>query len=110
MTRRTLINGICQRPETEMTHTQIATVRKIVAAILDGIKAAGDLGAPADVLHAALMSHGCSRNQCLLLMGIIERDGFITSDGGLYRITPAGAAFAAESTTGRHHEHRVRHH
>jgi hypothetical protein len=78
-----------------MTPSQIAAVRKIVAAILGAIKAAGDLGAPAGVLYAGLMSQGCSHSQFTSLMASMERGGFITNDDDLYHITPAGLAFTA---------------
>jgi hypothetical protein len=84
-----------------------AVLRKITTAILDGINAAGDEGAPADVLYGALKNH-LSHDQFVLLMGMIERDGLATSADDLYYLTPAGAAFAAESTTGIRQEHRIR--
>ena len=68
---------------TTLTTTQREAVSALVNATLDGIKAAGDMGAPAGVLYAALSAHGCRLSQFESLIGALIRLGRVRRDGDL---------------------------
>lgn len=63
---------------------QRAALAAIVAAVIDAVKVAGPLGAPAGVLYAALMSHGCTLSQFQSLMSALVRAGKVRQEGHLY--------------------------
>jgi len=67
-----------------MNTTQVQALRMIVDAVLDSIRAAGDMGAPSGVLYAALNAQGCTLSQYQSLMSALERAGKVRSDGNLY--------------------------
>lgn len=56
----------------------------LVSAIIESVKAAGNQGAPGDILYAALMSQGCTLNQFNSLMAGIVNAGLLTKQGDLY--------------------------
>ena len=67
-----------------MTKQQIAAIQAIAGIIVDVVKAAGPQGAPAGVIYAALMAHGCSLDQFNQLMGAIVGAGKLRKEGLLY--------------------------
>lgn len=65
---------------------QAQALRLIVSATVDAVRAAGPTGAPAGVLYAAMMGHGCTLSQFTSLMGALVRTGKVTQSdcGNLY--------------------------
>lgn len=67
------------------TDTNVAAaIVAILDAITQSVAAAGEFGAPAGVLYAALMAHGCTLNQFQSFMSYLERRGKVTRRGDLY--------------------------
>ena len=58
-------------------------LQQVVSAVLESIRAAGPSGAPAGVIYAALMAHGCNLSQFESLMAGLERAGKIRREGDL---------------------------
>ena len=75
---------------TAPTAAQVKLLRMVADAIIDAVKAAGPLGAPAGVLYAALMGHGCTLSQFEQIMGGMVRAGLLTRSGDLYHVAEAG--------------------
>lgn len=46
-----------------LSPSQMESLRRICAAVIDSVKAAGEFGAPSGIVYAALMSQGCSFSQ-----------------------------------------------
>ena len=67
-----------------MTIEQAKALRMICDAVIDSVKAAGPLGAPAGTLYAALMTHGASLEQFESLMAGLVKIGKLTKQGHLY--------------------------
>jgi hypothetical protein len=67
-----------------MTNQQAANLRIIAKAVLDGVRAAGDRGAPAGVLYAALMHWGCTLNQFTGIMAGMVKAQIVRQDGLIY--------------------------
>jgi hypothetical protein len=67
-----------------MTIEQAKALRMICDAVVDSVKAAGPLGAPAGTLYAALMTHGATLSQFESLMGGLVRAGKLRKQGDLY--------------------------
>ena len=67
-----------------MTPEQAKLLKLVVDAVLDGVKAAGDMGAPGGVIYAGLMTQGCSLSQYESLMGALVRCGKLRRSGDLY--------------------------
>jgi hypothetical protein len=65
---------------TTLNASQANALRLIVSATVDAVKAAGPSGAPAGVLYAAMMGHGCKLSQFESLMGALVRQGILTHD------------------------------
>ncbi len=61
-----------------------AALTEILSALVDSIKVAGSLGAPAGTLYAALMAHGCTLAQFQSLMSILVQSGRVRQSGNLY--------------------------
>ena len=64
-----------------MTPQQAQALRAIVGGIIETVKAAGDLGAPAGPMYAALMGHGCTLNQFQQIMGALVRTNKLRTNG-----------------------------
>ncbi len=67
-----------------MTNQQISALRAIASAVLETVKEAGEMGAPAGPMYAALMAHGCSLHQFEQIMGGLERSGYVRKSGDCY--------------------------
>ena len=68
-----------------MTQQQQQALKMIADAIVDSVKAAGPLGAPAGTLYADLMAQGCTLDQFEKLMGALVAIGKLTKNGHLYK-------------------------
>jgi hypothetical protein len=66
-----------------MTSQQAHAVRVLCSAIVDAVKAAGDLGAPGGVLYAVLQG-SLSLAQFEQLMSALVRTGKLRCEGDLY--------------------------
>lgn len=71
-----------------MTIAQVQALRSIGRAILEAVKAAGELGAPGGILYAALMAQGCTLNQFQQIMAGMVQGGVLTQDGECYHVGP----------------------
>ncbi|MFC5550327.1 hypothetical protein [Massilia aerilata] len=71
-----------------MTPTQIRAVATISLGVIEAVEAAGEQGAPAGVLYAAMQAQGASFNQFMSLMGTLVRPGYLTLEDNCYRSTP----------------------
>lgn len=71
-----------------MTPTQIRAVATISLGVIEAVEAAGEQGAPAGVLYAAMQAQGASFNQFVSLMGTLVRPGYLTLEDNCYRSTP----------------------
>lgn len=67
-----------------MTEKQIKALKEVCDAIIQAVKAAGSLGAPAGTLYAVLMSAGCTMEQFDKLMSGLVRAGMLRKQGHLY--------------------------
>ena len=67
-----------------MTAQQQQALKEICDALVDLVKAAGPLGAPAGHLYATLMALGCSLEQFESLMGALVKVGKLRKRGNLY--------------------------
>jgi len=75
-----------------MNQQQIANALiEIARAIVESVKAAGELGAPAGNLYAALMTVGCTEAQFERIMGGLCRAGVLIKTGHIYRMGKVGA-------------------
>jgi hypothetical protein len=83
--------------ETTMNRQQILAIIEISRAIVEAVKAAGELGAPAGTLYAALMAAGCTLTQFEGIMGGMTRGGILTKSGHIYRVGPAVWKFGKTS-------------
>ncbi len=59
-------------------------VLMIVDAVIESVKVAGPLGAPAGVMYAALMSQGCTLDQFNQLTGALVGMGKLRRQGDLF--------------------------
>lgn len=71
-----------------MSQDQLKALAAICEAIIEAIKAAGDRGAPAGILYAALIAHGCSLTQFQSFMRGLEAAGKVRRHGELYFLAP----------------------
>jgi len=67
-----------------MTNDQAKALRMICDAVIDSVRAAGPLGAPAGTLYAVLMTHGATLDQFERLMAGLVSVGKLTKRGDLY--------------------------
>ena len=67
-----------------MTNDQMKAIRMIADAIVDSVREAGSHGAPAGVLYAAMMAHGCSLENFEGLMSLLVQVGRFRKSGHLY--------------------------
>jgi len=67
-----------------MTTEQAKALRMICDAVIESVKVAGPLGAPAGTLYAALMTHGATLEQFESLMAGLVKIGKLTKQGHLY--------------------------
>ena len=68
-----------------MTATQqIDAIKAVCDAILDTVRLAGPLGAPAGPIYAALMAQGFSLEQYEAIMGALVKAGKLRKSGDLY--------------------------
>lgn len=67
------------------TIEQLKALRGICDAVVSTVKESGPMGAPAGILYAALMAHGCSLSQFQSLMAGLVRAGKVTQHGDVYR-------------------------
>ena len=67
-----------------MTNDQLQALREISLAIIDAVKQAGPLGAPAGPMYAALMAQGCTLTQFEGIMRGLVKAGFLTQSGNCY--------------------------
>ena len=74
-----------------MTTEQAKALRMICDAVVDSVKAAGPLGAPAGTLYAALMAHGATLDQFERLMAGLVSVGKLTKQGHLYFATASNS-------------------
>ena len=74
-----------------MNQQQINALKEIARGIVDAVKAAGELGAPAGTLYAALMTAGCTINQFEGIMSGMVKAGLLTQSGNLYRVGKVAA-------------------
>ncbi len=73
-----------------MTEQQILKVLRMISdAIVESVKAAGPLGAPAGVMYAALMQHGCTLDQFNQFTGALVSCGKLRRQGDLFFIANA---------------------
>ena len=77
-----------------MTVEQVHALRRIGKAILESVKAAGEIGAPGGVIYAALMHAGCTLGQYEQIMAGMGRAGVLTKDGECYHVGPRSALLA----------------
>ena len=73
-----------------MNPQEAAALRAVIDAILDAVAAGGTRGAPAGIMYAALMTHGCTLDQFNMITGAICRAGLIRRDGDLFHMLPKG--------------------
>lgn len=71
-----------------MTPTQIRAVASISLGVIEAIEAAGEQGAPAGALYAAMQAQGASFTQFMSLMGTLVRPGYLTLEDNCYHSTP----------------------
>ena len=67
--------------------TEQQTRRALLAicdALVESVQAAGSLGAPAGVMYAVLMQHGCSLDQFNQLTGALVSLGKLRRQGDLF--------------------------
>lgn len=69
-----------------ITPAQHKALHAACTAILEAVAAAGDHGAPAGVLYAALMQFGCTLNQFQSITDALVHTGKLTRDGDLFTI------------------------
>jgi len=62
-------------------------------AVLESIEQAGDLGAPAGILFAAMQAHGASLNQFQSIMRGLTEAGKVCMEGECYHLTQSGRQF-----------------
>lgn len=67
-----------------ITPAQRAAMLAVCNAVTEAVTEAGQLGAPAGHLYAALMAHGCRLAQFESLMAALQRAGRVTKRGYLY--------------------------
>ena len=67
-----------------LTIEQRNAIRLVADAIVELVAVAGSIGAPAGLLYAALMAHGCNLSQFQSLMAGLVRVGRLTQRGHLY--------------------------
>jgi hypothetical protein len=70
--------------ETNRTAQQVSALKMICDGVIDSVKAAGALGAPAGTLYAALMAYGCTLEQFERIMGVLVSIGKLQKRGDLY--------------------------
>ncbi|MFP3637687.1 hypothetical protein [Paraburkholderia sp. SIMBA_054] len=73
--------------------SQIVAAQRIGLAILETIDEAGELGAPAGPLFAALQAQGASLSQFESLMAPLVARGLVTLESHLYTMTSSGREF-----------------
>ncbi len=71
-----------------MNAQQAMAVREVAGAVVEAVKAAGPIGAPAGVMYAAMMAQGCTLAQFQSLMDSFTRLGLITRMGDCYHLGP----------------------
>lgn len=74
-----------------MTKTQAAAARLVVLSVYEAVASAGDLGAPAGVVFAALQTQGCRLSQYQSIEQSMLALGIITKDGDVLHAVPAKA-------------------
>jgi hypothetical protein len=67
-----------------MTPDQIKALKAVADAIIETVRSAGPLGAPAGHIYAALMAQGCTLQQFEGIMGGLVRANMLRKDGDLY--------------------------
>ncbi len=68
-----------------MNNTQVnQALFQICQAVIESVELAGDLGAPAGHLYAALMTVGCSLDQFESIMSALVKAGKLRRSGDLY--------------------------
>lgn len=73
---------------------QLELLQRVGLAVLEAITEAGEHGAPAGVLYAALMHQGMSLSQFQSFMVTLTSHQFVTlDDGHCYRINEQGKQF-----------------
>jgi len=76
-----------------MSPQQIDLLQRLGLATLESIEAAGETGAPAGVLYAAMMAQGASKNQFDSFMAGLENKGMVSTEGLCYWVTDQGRQF-----------------
>lgn len=71
-----------------MTPTQIHALATVSLGVIQAVEVAGEQGAPAGVLYAAMQAQGASFTQFQSLMGTLVRPGYLTVEDNCYRSTP----------------------
>jgi len=67
-----------------MTSTQLKALKAICDAVIESVKLAGPLGAPAGTLYAAMMTHGFTLEQFERLMNGLVSAKMLRKSGNLY--------------------------
>lgn len=73
------------------TAAQVRSLGAVARAIIETVREAGPLGAPAGIIYAALSAHGCGKDLFDWLMQVIVDEGLLTKRGDCYhtpRATP----------------------
>ena len=73
------------------TIQQLQALRAACDLILEAVRESGPLGAPAGVMYAALMAHGCTLNQFESIMGALVRAGKLRKSGDCYHVVEVSA-------------------
>jgi hypothetical protein len=68
---------------------QTLAIKAICDAIIESVREAGSLGAPAGHLYAAMMVHGFTLEQFQRIMGALVRVGELTQRGDCYFVRRA---------------------
>lgn len=70
-----------------MTPTQLRTVAQVSLGVIEAVEIAGEQGARAVVLYAAMQAQGATFNQFMSLMTTLVRPGYLTMEDNYYRAT-----------------------
>ena len=70
-----------------LTPTHVHALATASLGVIEAVEAAGDHGAPAGIVFAAMQAQGASFNQFLSLMTTLIRPGYLTMEDNCYRST-----------------------
>lgn len=79
----------------QLNRDQLVAVARISIAVLDSVEEAGEIGAPAGPLYAAMQAQGATLSQFQSLMGTLTRPAYLALEDDCYFTPPKTAAFKA---------------